>query len=382
MSSVRWLQTSDVHLRADRPERRHALETVFAAAEEHRVDAIAIAGDLFDRSSDAVGERAFVRECIEAVAPRPVVLVPGNHDVDAYGGGTDFGANAIVLARRPWSRAIVHGIDVVGLPYQHGRTAAQCLVDLDGDTRSSILVAHATVTDGLAAAFAGEGEEGAYMPASASDLMRRFAWSALGHIHGGRNLVRRVGDRLVAYPGSPVATSRKETGPRCALLVDFEPGRGVLAHEPLALGVPFWERVETDCAPGAEDQAIERLAALAAAARRSGARVLARLSGVSLLPEADLRARATDALARAWSATAGVAVPDGPAASGEARDVPEGRPILELQTTSYETLVRSPIVAEFVERLTRRAAAADPADPQLLEDALRIGLNAFLESLP
>ena len=59
MSSVRWLQTSDVHLRADRPERRHALETVFAAAEEHRVDAIAIAGDLFDRSSDAVGERAF-----------------------------------------------------------------------------------------------------------------------------------------------------------------------------------------------------------------------------------------------------------------------------------------------------------------------------------
>ena len=25
MSSVRWLQTSDVHLRADRPERRHAL---------------------------------------------------------------------------------------------------------------------------------------------------------------------------------------------------------------------------------------------------------------------------------------------------------------------------------------------------------------------
>ena len=110
--------------------------------------------------------------------------------------------------------------------------------------------------------------------------------------------------------------------------------------------------------------------------------MLARLSGVSLLPEADLRARATDALARAWSATAGVAVPDGPAASGEARDVPDGRPILELQTTSYETLVRSPIVAEFVERLTRRAAAADPADPQLLEDALRIGLNAFLESLP
>jgi len=62
MPRIRCLQTSDVHLRADRPERRRALELVFDAVTAHSADVLLIAGDLFDRSCDAVVERAFVRE--------------------------------------------------------------------------------------------------------------------------------------------------------------------------------------------------------------------------------------------------------------------------------------------------------------------------------
>lgn len=373
MSRVLWLLTSDVHLRPDRPERREALARAFAVASEYRADAIAIAGDLFDRSRDAVEERAFVRELVEAAAPRPVVLVPGNHDVDAYGAAADFGPNAVVLSRRPFHRATVCGLDVIGLPYQHGRTVAQCLAGLDGDTTSSILVAHATVIDGAAASFAGDGEEGAYMPASAAELLRRFAWSALGHLHGGADLVRRAGAHLVSYAGSPVATSRKETGPRRVLLVGVERGGGVVSLEARELDVPFWERVEESCAPGGEDEAIERLAgrAAAAAAADPRARVIARLSGVSLVAEGELRARATAAFSRALPGT-------GPSRPG----TPVGdAPVLELAAASFEALSRSPVVAEFVERLGRRADAAG-ADPRLRAEALRIGLGAFLESLP
>ncbi|MFM8411871.1 MAG: exonuclease SbcCD subunit D [Alphaproteobacteria bacterium] len=375
MARALWLLTSDVHLRPDRPERRLALEQVFATAARREVDAIAIAGDLFDRSRDAVGERAFVRELVESAAPRPVVLVPGNHDVDAYGETADFGANAVVLAKRPFDRATVCGQDVVGLPYQHGRTVAQCLAGLEGDTTSSVLVAHATVTDGVAAAFAGEGEEGAYMPASAADLLRRFAWTALGHLHGGRNLVRSAGSRLVSYAGSPVATSRGEIGPRRVLLVAIEPGRGVLSVEAPELAVPFWERVEESCSPGDEDPAIARLAARAAAVDDPRARVLARLSGVSLLAETELRARATAALGRAWS--------EAPSRERweRSRAGVEGGPLLELQAASFEALASTPVVAEFVERLSRRASE-EGVEPRLLGDALRIGLGAFLESLP
>ena len=363
MPRVLWMLTSDVHLRPDRPERRDALARAFAVAAERGADAIAIAGDLFDRSRDAVAERAFVRELVEGAAPLPVVLVPGNHDVDAYGEAADFGPNAVVLAGRPFARAVVCGQDVVGLPYQHGRTVAQCLAGLDGDTTSSILVAHATVTDGLAAAFAGEGEEGAYMPASAVDLLGRFAWTALGHVHGGQDLVRRSGPRVLSYAGSPVATSRKETGPRRVLLVGVETGAGVVSFESVELDVPTWERVEEACTPGGEDEAIERLARRAAAILDPRARVLARLSGVSLLAETELRARATSALARV-----------------RARPGTSAAPVLELHAASFERLARSPVVAEFVERVERRASIHG-TDARDVAEALRIGLGAFLESL-
>lgn len=371
MARVLWLLTSDVHLRPDRPERREALERVFAMAARREVDAVAIAGDLFDRSRDAVAERAFVRERVESLAPRPVVFVPGNHDVDAYGETTDFGANAVVLSGRPFERAIVCGQQVVGLPFQHGRTVSQCLAGLEDDTTSSILVAHATVTDGLAGAFAGEGEEGAYMPASAAELLRRFAWTALGHVHGGRNLVRRSGSRLLSYAGSPVATSRGETGPRRVLLVTFEDGHGVVSVEAPELDVPFWERIEESCSPGGEDEAIDRLARRAVAVDDPRARVIARLSGVSLLPETELRARASKALGRS---------PGPPRDQVGAARAGEGSPTLELQAASFEALASVPVVAEFVERLERRVREQTD-DPRLLGEALRIGLGAFLESL-
>jgi DNA repair exonuclease SbcCD nuclease subunit len=369
------MQTSDVHLRADRPERRRALELVFGAVEAHAVDALIIAGDLFDRANDAVGERALVRELVESIAPRPVVFVPGNHDATAYGEDADFGANAVVLAGAPYSRAVVCGAEVIGIPYQQGRTAAECLTGLACEPRHTVLVAHATVMDAIGA-FAGEGEDGAYMPIAVADLLRRFSYAALGHLHSGKNLVRRDGERLVAYAGSPVATSRRETGPRCVLLIDFEPGVGVLEHELVPLPVPYFERVEVECVPGGEEEAIAQLARAAAAQRKPGVQVLARLSGVSTESESALRDAATAAIARACAA-AGTTSPTG---SSPIADTPE--PILELRATSYAALSQTPVVAEFVARLTASLPAEAERDPKLLETALRLGLGAFLEALP
>ncbi|HZR81336.1 MAG TPA: metallophosphoesterase [Candidatus Binatia bacterium] len=371
MPRIRWLQTSDVHLRADRPERRRALELAFGAAEAHAADGILIAGDLFDRAHDAASERAAVRELIEAFAPRPVVLVPGNHDAEAYGDETDFGANGVVLSRTPYTRALVNGVDLVGLPYQHGRTAAECLTGLACEPRQTILVGHATVMDG-GGAFAGEGEDGAYMPIAVGDVLKRFSYAALGHLHSGRNLIRRDGERLVAYAGSPAAHSRREVGPRGVLLVDFESGVGVLGHEFLALPMPYYERVEVSCVPGGEEEAIAQLAREASALRKPNLQVLARLSGVSTESEAALREAATTALARAWKRPAGAGAPAGTA------EIPE--PVIELHVASYAALAQTPVVGEFVSRLVASGKAGD--DPRLLETALRLGLGAFLESLP
>ncbi len=379
MPRIRWLQTSDVHLRADRPERRRALDLVFDAVTARAADALLVAGDLFDRAADVATEREALRERIESIAPRPVVLVPGNHDAGAYGEAADFGANAVVLAGRPYTRAHVCGAELVGLPHQQGRTAAECLTGLACEPRHTVLIGHATLADAAAGAFCGEGEDGAHMPIQAQDVLRRFAYAALGHVHCGHGLVRREGERLIGYAGSPVATSRNELGPRCVLAVDFQPGVGVLSHELIPLATPSFERVQASCTPGAEEEAIARLARGAAALRRPGARVLAQLTGVSTLSEAKLREAAARELARAFGLPT-IEVEDAAASSADAgATLP---PILDLQVTSFAALGQTPVVAEFVARLEACATAEGHAEPRLLEAAQRLGLGAFLESLP
>jgi len=371
---VRFLQTSDVHLRSDRPERFRSLELVFQEAVARSADAVLIVGDLFDRVSDAAAARAFVRELVERIAPRPVVFLPGNHDPSCYDDGADYGANAVLLAEKPVSRTDVAGLKIVGIPYQHGRTGAECLIGVACDPRHTVLMVHGTLVD-AAPGFAGEGEDGSYMPFTLSELFERCCYAALGHIHSGQRLLHREGERLAAYAGSPTATSRRELGPRSALLVDVESGAGVVAHERIALGTPYYERVEVACVPGNEEAAIDDLARRAAALRRPGVRVLARLGGVSTATEASLRSVAERALARAWDHKVdGTKIgPDDPESSAA---------ILELATTSYAALAQIPVVGEFVSRLEARAKADPGIDRNTFETALQLGLHAFLESLP
>lgn len=375
MPRLRIVQTSDVHLRPDRPERRRALELVFAQAAARAADVVIIAGDLFDRAIDAQAERAAVRKMVEELAPRPVLFVPGNADQDAYAASADFGSNALLLAKTPYTRARISGLEVVGVPYQAGRSLAECLTGLTCEPRHTVLIAHGTLVDAGAEAFPGDGEDAAFMPVFAQDLTRRFSYAALGHLHAGDALVRREDQRLIAYSGSPVATGRRELGPRSVVVVDFEPGVGVLAHEVVPLLTPSYELVHVVCLPGAEHDAIERLAREAAAKKAPGVRVIARLSGATTEPLDALRAAAEGALERAFAAPAAIA-PN--AAAGDlAPSV-----LLELSVASHPQLAQIAVVSEFVTRLAAAAKNGKVDDPQTLETALRIGLGAFVEALP
>ena len=375
MPRLRIVQTSDVHLRPDRPERRRALELVFAQAAARAADVVIIAGDLFDRAIDAQAERASVRKLVEELAPRPVIFVPGNADQDAYTASADFGANALVLAKAPYVRARISGLEIVGVPWQPGRSLAECLTGLTCEPRHTVLIAHGTVVDADDDAFAGDGEDGAFMPIFAQDLTRRFSYAALGHLHSGAALVRREDQRLVAYAGSPVATSPRELGPRGVLVVDFEPGVGVLAHEVVPLLTPSYDRVHVVCMPGTEQESIERLAKEAAARKAPGVRVVARLTGATTESEEALRAAAESALERAFAAPAAVA--PNAAASDLAPSV-----VLDLEVASHPQLAQIAVVSEFVTRLAAAAKSGDQDDLQTLETALRIGLGAFVEALP
>ena len=239
---MRLLHTSDWHLgrslhRADLREAQAVfLDALVATVRSERVDAVLVAGDVYDRavpSLDAVElcESALVR--LREAGAR-VVLISGNHDSPRRLG---FGSRLVDAAgvhlrtrvadsATPVVLEDAHGpVAVYGIPYLEpeavraelppetgrGHTAvlgaalAAARTDLArrGDVRSVVL-AHAWV--GSAAASDSERDITvggvACVPTA---LFDRFSYSALGHLHGPQSLA----DGL-RYSGSPLAYSFSE----------------------------------------------------------------------------------------------------------------------------------------------------------------------------
>jgi len=100
MVIMKFLHTADWHLGAGmasaeqhakqvREARFRAAERVVELSREHEVDAILVAGDLFDGPNidDDVVLRTL--QLLESVAPIPVFIIPGNHDIATAGGVWD-----------------------------------------------------------------------------------------------------------------------------------------------------------------------------------------------------------------------------------------------------------------------------------------------------
>jgi DNA repair protein SbcD/Mre11 len=78
---IKLLHTSDVHIGDEvyPALRLHGLAAAVDAAIEHRVDALLIAGDLFDSARVKEPDITAAWQHL-ARAPMPVILIPGNHD--------------------------------------------------------------------------------------------------------------------------------------------------------------------------------------------------------------------------------------------------------------------------------------------------------------
>ncbi|HAC81770.1 MAG: metallophosphoesterase [Candidatus Binatia bacterium] len=370
MPRIRVLQTSDLQMSPDRPESLRALDLILATARERAADMVIIAGDLIDRNADPSLMAPIIRSALERSAPLPVVILPGHDDHAAFDETTDLGANAVRLHQMPVHKATVCGLDIVGVPWQRGRTLAECLIGVAMDPRHTVLVAHATLATGLTNAFCGEGAEGAFMPAFADDLFRRCTYAALGHVHAGENLIYREGERLVAYSGSPIAHSPRELGQRGVLLVDFESSIGVVDHTFVPLPTRSYALVEENCLPGEEAAAINRIVRRTNESRMPGVCIRARLSGIALLSAPSLRASLEDAIRQNSQNNL----------DGDELSEPNVR--IEVDITDFSGLADIPVVAEFIEKMRVSPENPHGASENVLRAALEIGLHSFREALP
>jgi DNA repair protein SbcD/Mre11 len=230
---MRLLHTSDWHLgrslhRADlRAAQETFLDHLVDTVRAERVDAVLVAGDVYDRAVPPVDA---VRMCEEALsrlraAGARVVLISGNHDsARRLGFGSslfdvagvhlrtrlDQVASPVVLADR-------HGeLAVYGIPYLEGigGSAAEVLagavarIRAAGSGPRNIVVSHSWVTGGAVCeserdiSLGGAGQ----VPSSVFD---GFSYVALGHLHGRQTLASHI-----RYSGSPLPYSFSEASHR------------------------------------------------------------------------------------------------------------------------------------------------------------------------
>jgi len=249
---MKFLHTADwhlgrifhqVHLTADQA---HVLDQIVAHAVAERVDAVIVAGDVYDRAvpppeAVALLDRTWQRLVLDHAIP--VVAIPGNHD-----SATRVGYGSALLARvglhlvadfdaalRP---LVIGGVDLFALPFaepaevrawsgdpavrDHASALAVCIDRMRPHFtagRPRVLVAHAFVAG---AARESESERPISVGGAGTvpvDAFRDFDYVALGHLHAAQQVTPRC-----VYSGSPLKYSFSEADDaKSALLVALDP---------------------------------------------------------------------------------------------------------------------------------------------------------------
>jgi DNA repair protein SbcD/Mre11 len=264
---MRLLHTSDWHLGrtlhgVDLLAHQSAfLDHLVEVARAEQVDAVLVAGDVYDRAIPPVEAVALLSDALRRLAETTTVVVtPGNHDSAArLGFGAALMQERVRILARPETidqPVVLPGADgdvlVYGLPYLDPDVARHTLADGDeplprshaavlaaamdrvradvarrqavaaGPVRS-VVVAHAFVVGGAASDSERDIRVGGvdHAPASA---FHGVDYVALGHLHGPQRVGAEGDTPVLRYAGSPLAYSFSEAGhTKSVALVDLGP---------------------------------------------------------------------------------------------------------------------------------------------------------------
>lgn len=255
---MKILHTADVHLRDEGDERWRALEEVVALASREQVDLLVVCGDLFDKAGWKL--RPKLRTLFSRVDFRTLIL-PGNHDRDAFEAGQDYGPGVEVFLE-DGAFVDLEGVRVHALPFSPGEPVATLgrLRRLQGNVRPgacNILLFHGELLDSFYSGGEYGNERGEYMPVRIAYLdALGFDYVLAGHFHRSFSVHEYRGGVFV-YPGSPVSVTRRETGRRKVNL--FEVGK-----EPVAVEIEssYFDHQVVVLDPFGDDDPIEKVRSL------------------------------------------------------------------------------------------------------------------------
>lgn len=262
---MRLLHTADWHLgrtlegRSREDEQEAVMDEICRIADEEQIDAVLMAGDVFDTVNPPAISEALFYETAERLAyggKRPLLVIAGNHDSPERLEASRplAGKQGITIVGRPVTAPLSVSIDrtgeqlVVGaIPYPSESRLNECLSEMNeekaiqgayNDRLALLFHEHArlfsrnTVNVLMTHVFAAGGKEsdserpvqvgGAYTvyPSSFPDTAQ---YVALGHLH--RPQTMEKSPVLTRYAGSPLAYSFSESGqPKSVTVIDVKPG--------------------------------------------------------------------------------------------------------------------------------------------------------------
>ncbi|WP_426229986.1 metallophosphoesterase family protein [Pararhizobium sp. DWP3-4] len=270
----RFVHTADLHL--DSPLRslalknpelaelvrgatRTALARIVDLCLAESVDALLIAGDLYDGSQTSMNTALYLSSELRRLeaAGIGVFLIRGNHDSQsAMTRELTFPANVHVFAGRAKpvrAKALGNGreVHIHGISFANPHAPDSLLPSFHPPVADAVNIGM------LHTSLAGTPGHDPYAPTSVAELARHgFDYWALGHVH-----LRQVHSEspLIVMPGMPQGRDINEAGPKTVTLVTVGDD-GVLGHLEHQIGQAVFERVTIDLS-GAQDwrQMLERV---------------------------------------------------------------------------------------------------------------------------
>lgn len=248
---MKFIHTADLHIGKKLHEhsliedQKHILKQICALAVAHKVDAVVLAGDIYDRSVPGTEAVELLDDFLTdfATAGIPVIMVSGNHDSAVRVGFADrilekqgiyIGAEyegefksvtledeygPVTFVCMPFVKPAVLGCNTLAEAVERMLSVHPMVMSLN---RRYVLVTHYFVT----------GEQGEMPQLSDSevdvnvggldnvpaDMFAMFQYVALGHIHRPQH----IGSRQVYYSGSPLKYSFSEAkGDKSVNLVEL-----------------------------------------------------------------------------------------------------------------------------------------------------------------
>lgn len=338
-----------------------AVERLAALAAEHRVDAVLVAGDVFD--AQTVSERT-VRRLFNALAgyAGPWLMIPGNHDAalaeSVWTRAQRLGAvppNAHLLLAPELRLFEAQGFAVLPAPLTQRHTYNDLTAWFDGaETPAGLLrigLGHGSVQGILA-----EGIDSANPLAPDRAASARLDYLALGDWHGCKRI-----DARTWYAGTPEPDRFKANDAGQALLVEITAPGAEPRVTPLAVGQFRWHLL------GARLHVASDLDALLAQLAELGAQEVVdlRVQGrIDLAGRQRLQAAVGSAEARARHLQADLSA---------LQLVPTDEDIAGLQADGY--------LGEVIAELREAQGGTDP-QAQVAQDALALLATALVQRAP